>query len=394
MLTNCPECGLQISDKAVFCPHCGYPLKPGKISSRPKRKRLPNGFGQISEIKNKNLRKPYRAMVCMGHGKDGRPIIKPLRPEAYFETYNDAYAALVEYHRNPYRLEDEITLQEVYDKWLEATSHINRSSNTVSGYKRAWDAMIKYHSMRVRELRKYHIRECAESVTYSTALFVKRLFSNLLQYAADNDVIDTNFVKGLTVRNDADEHREAKTPHITYTDEELEVLWQNINVKGVKEVLLQCYTGMRPGEVLSLLVENVHLDERYMIGGSKTKAGRDRIIPIHSRMVPIVEALLKEAKKLKSEYLVNIMLPGHGGPKRLTTVHLDIHFARLMRKIEMDPKHRPHDGRVCFATRAKLAGIDEYAIKLIMGHTITDLTERIYTKRPIEHLVSEIEKIK
>lgn len=394
MLTNCPECGLQISDKAVFCPHCGYPLKPGKISARPKRKRLPNGFGQISEIKNKNLRKPFRAMVCMGHEKDGRPIIKPLRPEAYFETYNDAYTALIEYHRNPYRLEDEITLQEVYDKWLESTSHINRSSNTVLGYKRAWEAMSKYHSMRVRELRKYHIRECAESVTYSTAMFVKRLFSNLLQYAADNDVIDTNFAKGLTVRTDSDEHKEAKTPHITYTDEELEVLWKNISAKGVRALLLQCYTGMRPGEVLDVRRDNVHVDERYMIGGMKTKAGKDRIIPIHSRMVPIVETLLEEAKNLSSEYLVNIMLPGHGGPKRLTTVHLDIHFARLMKKLEMDPKHRPHDGRVCFATRAKLAGIDEYAIKLIMGHTITDLTERVYTKRPVEHLVSEIEKLK
>lgn len=26
-LTTCPECGLQISDKAITCPHCGYPLE-------------------------------------------------------------------------------------------------------------------------------------------------------------------------------------------------------------------------------------------------------------------------------------------------------------------------------------------------------------------------------
>ncbi len=26
-LSNCPECGAQISDRADSCPHCGYPLR-------------------------------------------------------------------------------------------------------------------------------------------------------------------------------------------------------------------------------------------------------------------------------------------------------------------------------------------------------------------------------
>lgn len=64
MLIQCPECDLQVSDKANTCPHCGYPLKPDakpKSSRKPnKRRRLPNGFGQISEIKGRNLRNPFR----------------------------------------------------------------------------------------------------------------------------------------------------------------------------------------------------------------------------------------------------------------------------------------------------------------------------------------------
>lgn len=27
MLINCPECGKEISDKALKCIHCGYPIK-------------------------------------------------------------------------------------------------------------------------------------------------------------------------------------------------------------------------------------------------------------------------------------------------------------------------------------------------------------------------------
>lgn len=46
MLLKCPECELQISDKATFCPHCGYPIQPDIKPRKPrnknnKRKRLP-----------------------------------------------------------------------------------------------------------------------------------------------------------------------------------------------------------------------------------------------------------------------------------------------------------------------------------------------------------------
>ena len=46
MLTKCPECELQVSDKASTCPHCGYPLNveaKKKRKSSPKRMKLPNG---------------------------------------------------------------------------------------------------------------------------------------------------------------------------------------------------------------------------------------------------------------------------------------------------------------------------------------------------------------
>ena len=61
MLILCPECELQVSDKAVSCPHCGYPIKTvveetvKSSKKNAKRRRLPNGFGRITEIKNRNL---------------------------------------------------------------------------------------------------------------------------------------------------------------------------------------------------------------------------------------------------------------------------------------------------------------------------------------------------
>ena len=103
MLVKCAECDLQVSDKALACPHCGCPMganikQASPRTRRNKRRRLPNGFGQISEVKGRNLRKPFRAMVAVGKEENGQPICKLLKPEAYFETYNEAYAALVSYH--------------------------------------------------------------------------------------------------------------------------------------------------------------------------------------------------------------------------------------------------------------------------------------------------------
>lgn len=40
-------------------------------------------------------------MVTVEKSSTGRPICKPLKPESYFPTYTTAYAALVEYIKNP-----------------------------------------------------------------------------------------------------------------------------------------------------------------------------------------------------------------------------------------------------------------------------------------------------
>ncbi len=53
------------------------------------------------------------------------------------------------------------------------------------------------------------------------------------------------------------------------------------------------YSGMRPVELLSIKLENVHLDGRYVIGGVKTKAGKDRIIPIADCVMPFYREILR-----------------------------------------------------------------------------------------------------
>ncbi|MGC6174223.1 hypothetical protein [Lacrimispora sp. 38-1] len=69
-------------------------------------------------------------------------------------------------------------------------------------------------------------------------------------------------------------------------------------------------------------------------------------------------------------------------------------FIKIRNDLKLNPQHRAHDWRMQFITMAKKYGIDEYAIKYMVGHSITDITKRVYTNREIDWLKIEIEKIK
>lgn len=410
MLTNCPECELQVSDKALTCPHCGYPLKspaPKKYNST-KRKRLPNGFGQISEMKGHNIRNKFRAMVTVGKRENGRPIVKPLKPQSHFATYNDAYAALVEYNRNPYDLDDSMTVKELYEKWSEiyfASLSSSSSSRTISA---AWKYCSSLYDMNVSQLRARHIKGCIENGTAkikdkvtpaspSTKSRIKSLFNLMLDYALEHELVDKNYARTFDLSdNITKEYEDSKRSHIAFTDEEMTALWNNVNIiPYVDVVLIQCYSGWRPQELGLIKLENVDLENWTFVGGMKTDAGKERLVPIHSKIRSLVAARYEEAQKLGSEWLINCTdSKTHTDSTAFTYDKYQKRFAKIRDELKLNPSHRAHDGRKQFITTAKKYKLDEYAIKYIVGHKITDITERIYTDREVNWLKEEMEKIR
>ena len=410
MLTQCPECELPVSDKANACPHCGYPLKPSEKQKRPrksnKRRRLPNGFGQISEIKNRNLRNPFRAMVTVGKTPEGKPICKPLKPESYFATYNDAYAALVEYNKNPYDLEPSITMQELYDKWLPEYEKTVKSTKSVTS---AWAYCSGVYKMRVMDIRARHVKGCMEEgvavirgkAQHPSATMknqIKSLFNMMLDYALEYELVDRNYSRTFNLTEEAvKEIQSVKKEHIAFTDEEMDLLWANISSKqGIDIMLIQCYSGWRPQELGLLELKDVDLENWTFRGGMKTDAGENRVVPIHSRIQDLVLRKYQEAEALGSPYLLNWTDPNNRNKKnlKLTYARYQKAFERIRDELKLNPNHRPHDGRTHFVTMAKRYGVDEYAIKYMVGHKISDITEKVYTRREFAWLREEIEKIK
>ena len=412
MLIKCPECELQASDKASACPHCGYPMQPNIKPRKPrnknnKRRRLPNGFGQISEIKNRNLRNPFRAMITVGKTETGRPISKPLKPESFFPTYNDAYAALVEYNKNPYDLEPSITVKELYEKWTDEYFKTLKSDASARSVDAAWIYCLSVHDMRVMDVRARHVKGCMEDgvaivrgkeqrPSASMKNKIKSLFNLMLDYALEYELVDRNYSRSFNLSDEViKEIVTVKKGHIAFTDEEMELLWKNVNDKRyIDAILIQCYSGWRPQELGLLELENIDLENWTFKGGMKTDAGTDRVVPIHSKIQSLVLQKYKEAETLDSKYLFNCTDLNTRRNTLFTYNRYQKGFNRIRDELKLNPEHRPHDGRTHFVTSAKKYGVDEYAIKYMVGHKISDITEKVYTKREFEWLKEEMKKIK
>ena len=92
--------------------------------------------------------------------------------------------------------------------------------------------------------------------------------------------------------------------------------------------------------------------------------------------------------------MFNYLDPKKPNDTRLTYVRYTKCFSAIVKRLGLNSDHRPHDERKHFVTMAKEAGLDEYAIKYMVGHTITDITEKVYTERNRNWLKEEIKKIK
>ena len=133
------------------------------------------------------------------------------------------------------------------------------------------------------------------------------------------------------------------------------------------------YSGFRISAYAGL---TVHLEsDWYFQGGVKTKAGKDRIVPIHSGIRQIVTELVK-AKAFPKK-------PSFGMEMRAYLPTIGI----------MDD-HTPHDCRHTFSMLCEKYGVPESDRKRLLGHSFgNDITNRIYGHRTVEDLRASIEKI-
>ena len=396
-LLKCPECAHDVSDKAVSCPNCGYPInmpsttKPRIRNGRPTK--MPNAYGSITKMSGKR-RKPYRVRVTdrwVIDDKTGRS--KQLRPTlGYFETREKAMIALATYNENPYDINtDNITFSEVYEKWSDGYFRTLSNPSSARTIKAAYSYCNGLYNMRMQDIRVSHLEGTIinAQVGDSTKARIKSLFNMLYRYAVANDIVEKDYA-AVMFANGNPIKRSRTRDVLPFTQEEIQMLWNNLEqIPFVDMILIEIYSGWRPQELAILKTDDVDITSETMRGGLKTDAGKNRIVPIHPLIKPLIEKRMSEAATLQSEYLFNDTNGQQG--TYMTYDKYRSRFDKVMKRLNL--KHHPHETRHTFITKAKACGVDEYILKLIVGHAIDDITEKVYTHRTIEQLKSEMEKI-
>lgn len=355
-------------------------------------KRRPRGTGTYYKLSG-DRRKPWIATVTVGYDTEtGRQIQKPI---GYFESDIEALNALSLYQLRKSELlpmnqsepmdiskAKSPTFQNIWEKLLEnELSHL--SERSLSNYKVSFNHFTNLHTRKISEVTLFDMQPYFNDLMnkgtgVSKMNHMKIVLNYIFKYAMKYDYVQKNYAELITFRD----MLEVKKTKRAFTEDEIKKLICD-GSEAAESILTLIYTGMRPSELLLLKKENVHLNERYMIGGIKTKAGINRIIPIHEAIAPYIEKMISRSN---CAYLFTI-----DGRERSYNNYLLSVFNPLIKKLEIDCT--PHCGRHTFSTLANRYGMDPYITKLIMGHSSKDLTLDVYTHKDKTELIKEVCKI-
>lgn len=340
--------------------------------------RNPNGYGCIKKL-SRRRRRPF-VFVVSDHGRQ--------KPIEYFTSLVDAQIYQADYNRAHGHRSlpgHKITFAELYHRWLPR--HIDDtqpSQSAVDSYRNAYQHLSTLHGMSIEDLRYADYQRVIDDMrrhglSYSSVKKVRSLISLLLKYADKIELATTNYAPLLSIGR----NRPVR-PHHTFSRQKINRLWKSVDSPGVDTVLILLYTGMRCGEMLQLEKADVHLRQRYIrITRSKTAAGI-RLIPIHHRIAPLIEARMA----CPGDALICDDTGRSYNYGRYCTI-----WRSVMHLIRADG-HTTHDCRHTVATLLDNAGANETAKRRILGHAGGDITERVYTHKNLRQLRKCIELLK
>ena len=334
--------------------------------------RNPNVYGSVIKLSG-NRRRPYRVRKTIGWNEKGHPIYQSL---GYTVTREGGMILLATYNKDPWNVDkSSMTLAELFELWLERKSS-KVGAATLGNMKTIYSSHCKaFQKFKYTNIKAYQTQETIDNCGrgYSTQNFIKVFSRHLDKFALEMDISTRNYATLLTSAPAA-----VVSTKMPFSDAEIQTMWQSQDLPWVDSVLFLLYTGIRISEMLDLWTENINLENGTMKGGTKTRAGKDRIVPIHSKIRHIVERRMEDG----NTYLFSYNDEKCGG----TTYR--VFWRDIMDTAEI--QHTPHECRHTFRSRLDSAGANKRCIDLMMGHQSGDIGERIYTHKTFDELKSAI----
>ena len=338
--------------------------------------RLANGTGTVTKLSGKR-RKPWCAKKFVGwkiddENRKAMPVYKSI---GCYAKKTEAYRALLHAVEHPEEEKQTVTLEQVYTEW-SAVHYEKISASTKTVHETAWKHLRYLHGKPIAEIRTRDIEDAIERDDPPRTIRPRcsSLLSLLYKYAIAHDYCDKDYSKLA----DAKGSMKSEIVRKVFTPQEVDDLFTKDNVIS-DMILVGIYSGMRPNELIGL--KRSEIDGRFFrIHGSKTENGLFRDCPIHRDIYPIIERNAVKSAKFATERLFVI-------DNGTQINYMAYHNAMT--------GHTPHDTRHSFITYAKRSGMDDLAVKRIVGHSSgRDVTQDVYTHTDDSFLQREMEKFK
>ena len=226
------------------------------------------------------------------------------------------------------------------------------------------------------------------------------LIRQIYRFAYPRELCSREYGKYVVMPSTVEE-----THHQDFTDEELRILWKHQEDPVINMILIMCYSGFRISEFdpENEMKTVISKDGKtgYFQGGMKTRAGKNRIVPIHSAILPLVKKILNRqgqpvffCGKSKDRFRDDMKTV-------LTRIGIDTVTRRdtlINLQTDVVPEnryHTPHSCRHTFSRLCESYGVNEADRRRMLGHSFgNDVTNGVYGHRTVRELAIEIEKIK
>lgn len=328
--------------------------------------RLPNGYGTVCKMSGKR-RRPWMARLKSEYSSDGMKLTQTRQIVGYYRTKQEALEALQAYHLDPVDLADRSTFADLFALWI-AEKALSVGTRTVTSYKAAFNKCLAIHNIPIRDIKLQQLQAVLDTypnASKSTLDNITIVISNVYSYAMRTDLIRKDLSKYISIHAYAD----PTGKHKPFTVKEIAALWTMPQSIERDVVLILLYTGWRVTELLDMPRENIDLTANTMTGGKKTKAGRGRVVPIHSTILPMVKQYAS------------------------APVPFDVPYQDVYDWMKEHTGHMPHDTRHTFISELKSRGADSVCIERIVGHESKSITEKVYTHKDLAELRRTVELV-
>jgi site-specific recombinase XerD len=358
----CIKCSAELPDGSKFCNVCGKK----QIAERKHRKRS-NGTGTISKLSG-NRAKPWMARkndVMIGTFAtrvDAQKALERLTDVTVTDKYN-------------------LTFHQVYERWHAEHSR-KISPKTLKDYEWAFKLCEPIHDKKIRSILRsdYQALIIAQEVqgkSKGTCNKLRVVLGMLGRWAYEEGITLTNNADNLSTTAKQLSERE------TFLDADIKAIKNStLDAADIALILISC--GCRPGELFKVPLADCY--DNYFIGGSKTEAGKNRVIPIGNDGIAAYRKLRQKA----AENRTSLLIGGYKGS------HVYSNFAKREWKTLMDEIGRtgytPYVCRHTFITNAIRGGMDLPVLEAIVGHVDRETT-RIYTHLRADDLVDAVQSI-